>query len=402
MGKAETDALLAVWRRDRNLRRQVVQSLPQVRERRVSLNGGRCYETSKRALKVAIVAPPWFEIPPRGYGGIEWMCYWLAEGLVAAGHDVTVIGAGRKHTSARFVATFPEPPTAKLGEPSLDFLHAAKAARILESLRPDVVHDHTQAGPLVAPGREIPTVVTVHGPANGDSAGYYRALNSSVSLVAISESQRRAASRLHWASTIHNAIPVHAYPFQSVKEEFALFLGRMSPEKSPHLAIDAAREAGVPIVLAAKRNEIAEHRYFEAEIRPRLGSDTEWIGEADAATKKDLLARARCLAFPIQWTEPFGIVMVEALACGTPVVALRRGSVGEVVVDGVTGFICDKPGELAEAIRKADQIDPAACRGEAKLRFDISRMVLDYEKVYQQALQRRKTAVRAMDSCHSL
>src|SRR5437867_10522174 len=160
----------------------------------------------------------------------------------------------------------------------------------------------------------------------------------------------------------------------------------MSPEKGAPVAIDAARAAGVPIVLAAKCNEAPERAYFETFVRPKLGPGVEWIGEADAAAKKDLLGRARCLVFPIQWEEPFGIVMVEAIACGTPVVALNGGSVPEVVVDGVTGIICHGPEELPAAIGRAERVSPAACRTHAARRFDLAQMAEAYEAVYSEAL----------------
>jgi glycosyltransferase involved in cell wall biosynthesis len=316
------------------------------------------------------------------------MCYWLAEGLVARGHDVTLIGAGRRHTSARFVSTCDEPPTARLGEAYPEVIHLAEAARALEVAEVEVVHDHTLAGVLLAYGRTAPTVVTAHGPVNGDAAAYYRRLGKRISLVGISDAQRRSAPELPWVGTVYNGIPVEEYPFSERKDDFVAFLGRMSPEKGAPIAIDAARAAGVPIVVAAKCNEVAERSYFEAFVRPKLGPGVEWIGEADTATKKDLLARARCLVFPIQWEEPFGIVMVEAMACGTPVVALDGGSVPEVVVDGVTGVICHQPEELPEAIRSAERLSPAACRAQAR-RFDIARMAEGYEAVYSESLRSR-------------
>jgi glycosyltransferase involved in cell wall biosynthesis len=352
-------------------------------------------------LRVAVVTPPWFQIPPTGYGGIEWMCHWLTEGLVASGHDVLVIGAGRKGTSARFVATYDEPQGRRLGEPLPDIMHAAKALHALAAFEPDVVHDHTLAGPLTAPARSVPTVVTAHGPVDGEIGAYYAALGESIRLVSISQDQRSKGPDLPWAGTVHNAIPVDEYPFRADKEGFALFLGRMSPEKAPHLAIEAARRAGLRLVIAAKCNEKAEHRYFEEYVSPLLGSDTDWIGEADTATKKDLLSRARCFVFPIQWDEPFGIVMIEALACGTPVVALRAGSVPEVVDHGETGFICDTLDDLVEALGRTDSIDPAACRLAALARFDVRRMVDGYELVYRRVLaehaqSRRRDAMPAL------
>lgn len=342
----------------------------------------------KRPLRIGMVTPPWFEIPPRAYGGIEWMVYWLVEGLVHRGHEVVLVAAGKNRTSAQFVQTYRLPPSARLGEPLPEVVHAAAAARALDGFELDVVHDHTLAGPLVALGRSIPTVVSAHGPVSGELGGYYANLGNSVSLVAISNAQRRSAPNLPWVATVYNSTPVREYPFRENKDDFTLFLGRMSPEKGVHLAIDAARQANVPLVIAGKCTEPEEHAYFEEQVAPRLGSDVEWLGEADTQTKKDLLSRARCLLFPIQWEEPFGIVMVEAMACGTPVVALAHGSVSEVVKHGTTGYICDNPTQIPAAIARCDAIYPAACRAWVAGKFDVATMVSGYERVYRNAIGR--------------
>ena len=334
-------------------------------------------------LRIAVVAPPWYEIPPRRYGGIEAMCHWLVEGLTARGHDVTLLAAGRADTSARFIRTLPEPPSERLGESLPEILHASVAGRALEDLEVDVIHDNSFAGPLLAHGRRIPTLVTAHGPVDGELGRYYATLPRSVRLVAISEAQRRLAPHLPWCATVHNGIPVREYPFVAEKSDYALFLGRMSPDKAPHLAIDACKEAGLDLIIAAKCSEPRERDYFETEVRPRLGSGVEYVGEVGGDQKKDLLAGARCLVFPIQWDEPFGIVMVEAMACGTPVVAMARGSVPEVVANGVSGFVCTRREELPEAIKRSEMIAPADCRRRA-MRFDVSRMVSGYQEVFRE------------------
>jgi glycosyltransferase involved in cell wall biosynthesis len=340
----------------------------------------------RRSLRVAIVAPPWFKIPPGAYGGIEWMCYWLVEGLAARGHDVTLVGVDESETSARFVQTYPEAPSARVGEPFPEVVHAAAVGKTLRRRDLDVVHDNSLAGPLLAFGRAVPTVVTAHGPVDGEIGRYYQLIGSAASLVAISDAQRKVAPHLPWLGTVHNAIPLEEYPFTAEKEDFLLWLGRMNPEKAPHLAIVAARELGARLVLAGKCTEPDERAYFEAEVEPRLGADVEWTGEADTERKKDLLARAKAFVFPIQWEEPFGIVMVEAMACGTPVVALRHGSVPEVVVDGETGFVCDAPEELPAAIEKAQSIDARACREHVEREFSVSTMVSGYERAYLDAV----------------
>src|SRR5919108_975795 len=339
-----------------------------------------------RPLHIAMVATPWFEVPPRGYGGIEWMCFWLVEELLELGHEVTLVATGRNHTRAHFLQTYARPPSECLGTSIPEIVHAGVTTRLLQDLDFDVVHDHSFAGPLLAHARECPTVVTAHGPVDGELADYYEEVGTAAALVAISAAQRRQRPNLPWAATIHNAIPTSEYPFRQDKDDYALWLGRMSPEKGPEVAIDAARQAGRRLVMAGKCNELAEKQYFDSEVRPRLGSDIEWIGEADTERKKELLSRASCLLFPIQWPEPFGIVMVEAMACGTPVVALDNGSVPEVVVDGVTGVICRAPKDLPEALQRSEAIDPAACRQRVVDCFDVPDMVQGYETVYRRAI----------------
>jgi glycosyltransferase involved in cell wall biosynthesis len=337
--------------------------------------------TTDRSLRIAIVAPPWFEIPPRAYGGIEAMCYSLSEGLVARGHDVTLIAAGRDKSTASFMQTYEKPPSDRLGQGIPEVIHAAAAGQVLEKLEVDVIHDNSFAGPLLAFGRSTPTVVTAHGPVTGEFRFYYAYMPEAVSLVAISNAQREMAPELKWATTIYNGIPVEEYPFRANKDDFALFLGRMSPEKAPHLAIEACREVGIDLVIAAKFNEPREQEYFDSEVRPLLGPGVDFIGQTGGDEKKDLLARARCLVFPIQWDEPFGIVMVEAMACGTPVVALEGGSAREVVANNVSGFVCETPEELPEAIKRADVLRPEDCRRRAEL-FDVAQMVRGYEDLF--------------------
>ncbi len=335
-------------------------------------------------MHVAMVAPPWFNIPPEAYGGIEQVVADLAQTLVARGHRVTLVGAGQDDTSATFVRTYKDPPSDQLGEPLPELVHAAAAARLLADMDVDVVHDHTLAGPLTAAGRRTPTVATMHGPVDGELGDYHRQLGDDVSLVAISNAQRALASDLNWVATVYNGIDVATYPFRETKEDWVLFVGRFNPDKGAHLAIDAARAAGRRIVLAGKLSEAAEHEYFELAIRPRLSEDATYIGEIDATLKRELYAKAACLLFPVRWPEPFGMVMIEAMACGTPVVALECGSVPEVVVDGTTGIICATAEELPAAIDKAERLQAAACRTHVAQHFDLTTMAEGYEKVYRQ------------------
>ncbi len=348
---------------------------------------GQSAAKARGRLHVAMVAPPYFPIPPEGYGGVEAVVADLIDALVERGHEITLIGAGYHRTRAQhFYATSEVARSDRLGEPLPELMHAAAVAKLLEGLDVDLVHDHTAAGPLLARGRLVPTVITAHGPLHGEPGDYYRILGDSIKMVAISDSQRRGAPDLPWVATVHNAVRAETFPFRAEKEPFALFLGRFHPEKAPHLAIDAARGAGLPIVLAGKCAEPLEKAYFAKEVEPRLGPDTTIFGVADWHQKRDLLSRACCLVFPICWEEPFGLVMIEAMATGTPVVALRRGSVPEVVVDGVTGIVVDDPAELPDAIHRARRLDPAACRRHVEENFSVEQMAAGYEAVYRQVL----------------
>ncbi|MEU4744415.1 glycosyltransferase family 4 protein [Actinosynnema sp. NPDC023658] len=353
--------------------------------------------SSRRAtrdrLRVALVAPPYFDVPPKAYGGVEAVVADLADSLVAEGHRVTLLGAGEPGTRARFVPVWDRTVPERLGEPFPEVVHAAAVRREVERLAAadglDVVHDHTLAGPLNAPAfaaMGLRTVATVHGPVDTDMRRYYRELGGDVGLVAISDRQRELAPELNWVGTVHNALRLGDWPFRERKEDYALFLGRFHPDKAPHLALDAAHAAGVPLVLAGKCAEPIEKEYFEAEVRPRLTGRDHVFGVADATEKRKLLSAARCLLFPIRWEEPFGMVMIEAMACGTPVVALRAGAVPEVVVDGVTGLVRDHPEELVPALHEVRDLDPAACRAHVAAHFDVDGLGAGYEAVYRRAL----------------
>lgn len=363
-------------------------------------DSGRGSNDDSGPLRIVLIAPPYFDVPPPAYGGVEAVVADLADALVDRGHAVTLIAAGKPGTAAQFVPVWEQTIPDRLGEPFPEVVHAAVTRRAVEELAHstgvDVVHDHTLAGPLNAPAYAalgLPTVVTMHGPVDEDLTRYYGVLGSDIGLVAISERQRVLAPDLNWVGMVHNALQIGTWPFRRDKGDYALFLGRYHPNKAPHLALDAAHAAGVPLVLAGKCAEPLEKAYFEREIRPRLTPDDHVFGLADAQQKRELLAGAQCLLFPVQWEEPFGMVMIEAMACGTPVVALRGGAVCEVVADGETGIICEHPGELPDAMVRARALDAADCRRRVAEHFNSDQLGAGYERAYRESMCRFRTSL---------
>jgi glycosyltransferase involved in cell wall biosynthesis len=342
-----------------------------------------------------MVVPPWYELPPSGYGGIELICSALVNALCSRGHDVTVFGAGqRTGTAARFVSTVAEPQYERLGHGMPDALHAARVSELLADGQYDVVHDHSLCGPLTAGYRAAPTVVTVHGPADTELGDLYAALGEHIHLVAISDSQRRRRPDLRWAATIHNAIDPAQFVAAPTPGGPVVWLARFSPDKGPDLAIMACRAAGLPLVLAGKCNEPGEARYLQEAIRPMLGDDVRLVINGDRITTNRLLAGARCLIMPIRWHEPFGMVMIEAMASGKPVVALRRGAVPEIVRHGTTGWVCDDPSELPGALLRVGDLHPDDCVAHARSAFSANLMARRYERVYRQAIAQARRVRR--------
>lgn len=347
----------------------------------------------RRQLRIAMLVPPWYELPPAGYGGLEQVCAGLSNALVAQGHDVTVIGAGKRSgTRARFVSTMPQTQHLRLGEGLPEMLHVARANRLIEQGEFDVVHDHTSAGLLTASTRSAPTVATVHNCPTGELGDLLASLTSPVSLVAISAAQRRLRPSLPWAATVHNGLMPDTPrwtgpPPVAAGERPVLWLARFNPDKGPDLAIQACRAAGLPLVLAGKSTEPGEQRYLREVIAPMLGPDTELVLNADRRRCQALIRNARCLIMPIRWQEPFGMVMVEAMAEGVPVVALDRGAVREVLRPGVTGFICAEPEQLPAALHQVASISPVACATHVRRNFSADQMARRYTRVYLNAMR---------------
>jgi len=343
-----------------------------------------------------MVAPPWYELPPVGYGGLELICSALIDALVRRGHHVTLFGAGERNgTLAKFVSTTPELQFQRLNELLPAVLHTARVNRMLAAGDFDVIHDHTIEGLVTATARPAPTVVTVHLPVDGEHGDLLEAAGNSARLVSISHNQRSRRSGLAWAGTVHNGLPVEQIGPVSpaaIGDGPVLWLARFNPDKGPDLAINACREAGLPLMLVGKCTEPNEHETLRDLVRPMLGPDVELVVNALRPVVDGLIAQARCLLLPIRWPEPFGMVMIEAMAKGLPVVAMRQGAVPEVVEHGVTGFICDRPEEIPEALHRVKELDPQACVDHVRRHFGADLMARRYEEVYLDAIAHSRSA----------
>ncbi|MBA2294099.1 MAG: glycosyltransferase family 4 protein [Actinobacteria bacterium] len=335
-----------------------------------------------------MLSPVWFPVPPERYGGIESVVSLLTEGLVARGADVTLFASGDSITNAPLVHVFDEAPTERIGETFWELNHALACLTRLDDF--DLVHDHTGLLGLTLFGlASTPLVHTVHGPLEKVPAEMYLAacgVGHDVGLVSLTHAQRRPLPGLPWLANIENAIDSERYPFAPEPGDGLLFLGRMSPEKGAHRAIEVAKRTGRPLRIAAKCREPGELAYFDAEIRPHLDDRIEYVGEVGHEDKCRLLAEAHALLVPIDWEEPFGLVMIEAMACGTPVVALRRGSVPEVLDHGRTGLVVDSLAAMASAVDEVSCLDPLVLRSEAEVRFSPERMIDDHLEAYERLL----------------
>jgi glycosyltransferase involved in cell wall biosynthesis len=341
-------------------------------------------------VRIAEICPPWLAVPPKGYGGIEWVVALLADGLAEAGHDVTLFATGDSRTAARLEYVYEQAPgSAAINDIVLDTTHTLFSLRDARE-RFDVLHVHTPFSTLAAAVETgIPTVHTLHGSFVSEMQRLYSFVAERVWFVAISEAQKRFDEDLRYGGVVYNGIDMDVYSLQEEKEDFVLFLGRGAPEKGWRRAIDAAMLAGERLVSAVKIAHWAEQKEWEENIEPVLPPDFEVFGEISQEEKVDLLRRAKAVLFPIDWPEPFGLVMTEAMACGTPVIATPRGSVPEVVEDGATGWIVDVedyPAGAAERLKRLAEIDPRRCRERVRRLFSKEAMVAGYERVFERAI----------------
>ncbi|MEO8538733.1 MAG: glycosyltransferase family 4 protein [bacterium] len=334
-------------------------------------------------MKIAQIAPPWWTIPPKGYGGIERVVALLTEGLVERGHEVTLIAPSGSETRATFLPSM-EPMHNYLGSVAVETENTLFAYQAAD--RFDVIHDHTVAGLTVSPFVRKPVVHTVHGAVLDDIRGLYSNLPPNVHLVAISGSQRLDIPTSA-CTTIYNAVAVEEHPWCEQAGEYLLFVGRAAPQKGPMEAIRIAERAGRRLVMLLKVNETAEHEYFEF-LKPHLiRNHVQLELEVTERRKQAYMAGAFATLFPISWEEPFGLVMIESMVAGTPVIGFRRGSVSEIVEHGVTGFVCDDVESAAEAVAKVKELSRRSCRERVERLFSARGAIERHEALYRDLVE---------------
>ena len=341
-------------------------------------------------MRIAVLSPVWFPVPPPGYGGIEWIVSLLADGLVREGHDVTLFASGDSQTKARLEAVYDTAPSEWIGHTYWELRHAVSC--LARGGEFDVISDHTgMLGLALGSMGSTPLAHTVHGPLSGEPGRMYEqivAMLPHAALIAVSDAQRRPMPNLPWVATCPNALDLSLYPFVPERGDYLLFLGRMTADKGAHRAVAVAMESGLPLKLAGKCREPLERRYFDELVRPHLSDRIQYVGEVTHGEKVELLQHARATLFPIEWDEPFGLVMIESMACGTPVLATRFGAGPEVIDDGVTGVIVDSWRAMPDVLDRADALDPRAQRRVVEERFSPERMVADYVGAYELTIDR--------------
>ena len=344
--------------------------------------------------RIAMIVSPWYPVPPNGYGGIELMAYNLARELQTRGHEVAVIGQQGSKGPFETIAVAPESWSPQLGtrdQQARECLFLDRAYNVVRRRAFDVIHDHSGLpGILVAAtnGLDTPVVATLHGSLTEAEGDFLGEVDSEVHLVAISRSQQEQVAGVKWRRVVHNAVdPAEYHPVcPAEKEDYLIQLARISPTKGQHLAIEVARRVGMRLVLAGKVDADAVD-YFEKEIKPHIGDLVTWHENVVGIEKARLLAKARAMIFPIQWEEPFGLAMVEAMVSGTPVIAMARGAASEIVEPGITGWLAEDIDGMVETYGRIGEIDQKQCVERATERFGPKQMADGYQSVYERAIQ---------------
>jgi glycosyltransferase involved in cell wall biosynthesis len=349
--------------------------------------------TPASSLRIAMLGPPWISVPPPGSGGVEGVVSSLTEALVARGHSVTLFCAPGSASSARVVTLLDRAHPDDIDRSLYEVDHVARAFDEIDRAAQcgrafDVVHDHCGFAALAMADRLLtPMVHTVHGAFSESTTAFYARHGSKATLVGISHAQIASAPPAVGALVaIPNPIEMRAWDVRERKDDYVLWVGRMTPEKGPQRAIAAARAANVPLVMAGVIQP-GRQAFFDREVAPHIDGDrVRFLGEIGGSGKRALFAGARALLMPIRWDEPFGMVMVEALACGTPVISFREGAAVELVVDGHTGFLVDDEATMASAIGRASDISPRACRRWVSEHCDADVVAAAYERTYRSVM----------------
>ncbi|MBI2760493.1 MAG: glycosyltransferase family 4 protein [Chloroflexi bacterium] len=342
-------------------------------------------------MRILQLAPIWETVPPPAYGGTEAVVHDLVEGLIARGHDVTLWASGDSSTGARLRASYPRSlrRADDLGDRyPHDWLHIARALEDAAGGGYDLLHNHAGELPLAFLRLlDIPVLTTMHGNPTADTLPIWRESGGWYNTISRAQFERQCiAGGPRYAGVVYNGINTSSFPFSATKGDFLLFLSRMSEEKAPHLAIEAAGRLGRRLVMAGKV-DWRDRPYFERAVAPLIDNDrVVFLGEAGGQLKRELYRDARALLMPLQWDEPFGLVIVEAMACGTPVIAFPRGAAPELVLDGQTGFLVRDVDAMVESIARLPEIDSFRCRLHVEQRFDAGVMTDGYLALYHRIL----------------
>jgi glycosyltransferase involved in cell wall biosynthesis len=348
-------------------------------------------------MRIGLIAPPWVPVPPPAYGGTEVVIDNLARGLQKLGHEVRLFTVGESECPVPTDFLYPK-AIAPIGVTVPETAHVLAAYESLADM--DVVHDHTFLGPLMSGLRGLrrpPVAATNHGPFNGETQPVLTEIAKHASIVAISHSQARQAQSCGGVAigeVIHHGIDLDVYTPGPGGGGYLMFIGRMSPDKGVHHAVRVAKKAGKPLVISTKMREDKEIAYFESEIKPLLGPDDEMPSEMPLGQRIELLRHADAMLNPITWREPFGLVMAEALACGTPVLAFPNGAATEIIDSGRTGYLCRDEEEMISAVDRVGEIDRNRCREVAVSRFSLERMARDHERFYRRLQERESRFMR--------
>jgi glycosyltransferase involved in cell wall biosynthesis len=345
-------------------------------------------------MKIAQIAGLAESVPPKKYGGTERVIHALVEELVKRGHEITLFASGDSKTSAKLISVYPK----SLREAGFKDLYGTNTWGMLNVAYAyqkqhefDIIHDHQPYLSLpTANMADTPVLMTLHGSLNNDNKHMFTALDKPY-LVSISEAQRAFAPNLNYIGNVYNGLEMDHYPFSRSHKGYLVIVGRISIEKGTHLAIKVAKELDMPLIIAAKLDKANAHdvQYFYSHIKPNLKGKIQWVGEVDEKERNELLKNAYCSLHPVTWPEPFGLTLIEAMACGCPVVAFNKGSIPEVIKDGISGYVVKNLAEMIQAVKKVDKLKRMNARVWALESFNAKRMADGYEAIYNQILAKK-------------